>query len=62
MLAPYRHVLGPIEIDGDYAEQTLTIFLENGKVAIYRFSVSRQSEGPLRGCWMIDGVNPLVAE
>jgi hypothetical protein len=45
-----------IKIEGDHAEQLVRTRTAGGRVATYKFSVSRQREGPCRGCWMVDGV------
>jgi hypothetical protein len=48
-----------IQINGDHAAQRLTIHLNNGRDTGYRFSLSRQRDGPNRGDWMVDGVERL---
>ena len=59
MLRAYPQEFGPIEISGDHAEQTLQVRLDNGESAEYRFSLSKQTAGLCRGCWMVDGVGRL---
>ncbi len=57
-LDPYE--LGPIEITADHAVQDLRIRTEAGRTVNYRFSLSRQKNGPYRDCWMVDGVVRLL--
>jgi hypothetical protein len=47
---------GPINIDGDTAEQRVTIIEENGEATVFLFALSRQTEGPCKDCWMTDSV------
>jgi uncharacterized protein DUF4864 len=49
----------PIEIRDDRAEQTVRIPVRGGQPAVFRFILSRQSEGACLGCWMVDGVVQL---
>jgi len=47
---------GPLEISDDTATQRVTIIDPNGKAKIYLFKLSKQSDGPCKGCWMTDSV------
>lgn len=47
----------PIQVDGDHAKQTVRIRMDAQSAVVFRFTVSRQSGGPCRGCWMVDGVD-----
>ena len=60
MLRDYPSDLGAIEIKDDHAEQILKVHLGRGHDAVFKFSLSRQGEGPYRGCWMVDGVESLL--
>ena len=59
--APLLHNL-PAEfraaaINGDRAQQVVTVHADRGRVAAFKFILSRQKEGPCRGCWMVDSVS-----
>jgi hypothetical protein len=34
----------------------------DGRPVFYQFQLSRQTTGPLQGCWMTDGVTPLAGD
>jgi hypothetical protein len=53
------YTLGPLEAAGDRATQDLRIHVAGEPVRNYRFTLSRQTGNPYRGCWMVDGVDPL---
>ena len=51
---------GPLALTEDHAEQEVSIHLDNGRSAQFRFVVSRQTsqqtQGRCAGCWMVDQV------
>jgi hypothetical protein len=47
---------GPLTIEGDAAQQLVTVVDADSRVASYVFSLSRQGNGRYAGCWMTDGV------
>lgn len=46
----------PIKISGDTALQRVALTAKNGRVFVYLFSLSKQTEPPYQNCWMTDGV------
>lgn len=46
----------PITVIGDQAEQLVMLTDADGQKAYYVFRLSRQPDGPLKDCWMTDGV------
>lgn len=54
---------GPLALTGDRAEQDVNIRMDDGRIAQFRFVVSRQTaqqtQGRCAGCWMIDQVIPI---
>jgi hypothetical protein len=48
--------VGPATIKGSEADLKVTIVDSEGQQTIYMFVLSRQADGPFRGCWMTDGV------
>jgi hypothetical protein len=51
-----RSERGDLRVVGDQARQRVTIVDANGDRITYLFMLSRQSDGPYKGCWMTDGV------
>ncbi|WP_049935200.1 DUF4864 domain-containing protein [Haloplanus natans] len=49
-------VSGPLERQGSRADQHVTLTGPDGRTVTYRFGVSKQSGGPLDGCWLTDRV------
>jgi hypothetical protein len=49
-------VVGPIERDGDHAEQTVTLTGPDGRTVTYTFGLSHQTAGEFQGCWLTDRV------
>ena len=49
----------PMKIDGDRAEQRVTLTSASGERGVYIFTLSKQTEGPFKDCWMTDGVERL---
>jgi hypothetical protein len=47
---------GPLERDGDQAEQVVTLTGPDGRTATYAFGLSLASGGDLEGCWLTDRV------
>jgi hypothetical protein len=56
LLHDYPATPGAIAIHEDRAEQIVTVHPGRDQDAAFKFSLSRQKEGPCRGCWMVDGV------
>jgi hypothetical protein len=50
---------GDLQIQGDQALQMVFLTAADGTKAGYIFQLSRQSDGPFKGCWMTDGVFPM---
>jgi hypothetical protein len=46
----------PIVVVGDQAEQVVALTDADGDKAYYVFRLSRQGDGPMKDCWMTDGV------
>ena len=49
-------VRGPLERDGDAAEQHVTLTGPNGRTVTYVFGLSRTRGGECDGCWLTDRV------
>jgi hypothetical protein len=49
-------VRGPVERNGNYADQRVTITGPDGRTVTYEFGLSVQSVGEFRGCWQTDRV------
>jgi hypothetical protein len=49
-------VAGPLTRGDGRADQRVTLTGPDGRTVTYRFGVSRQSGGPLDGCWLTDRV------
>jgi hypothetical protein len=47
---------GPLTIEGDGAQQLVTLIDAADRPASYVFTLSRQGDGRYKGCWMTDGV------
>jgi hypothetical protein len=56
MLDHEEAVAGPLERDGDRAEQRLTVTGPDGRTVTYLFGVSKQASGRFEGCWLTDRV------
>jgi hypothetical protein len=50
---------GPMKIDGDKAEQRVTLTSATGEKVVYLFTLSKQADGQYQDCWMTDGVARL---
>jgi hypothetical protein len=57
-----RAVQGKLRMDGNAAQQSVTITDRNGRTAIYLFTLSKQREAPYADCWMTDGVERRTDE
>jgi hypothetical protein len=61
LLARHASGFGPLQVAGDHAEQEVSLQMEDGSIALFRFVASRQSSeqthGRCTGCWMLDQVN-----
>jgi hypothetical protein len=66
LLSGHADSYGPLAISGNRAEQRVRFRIAGGRVAWFRFAVSRQTSqqtrGRCTGCWMVDGVAPMPAE
>ena len=49
-------VRGTMKVVGDRAQQRVIVTSVGGQRVVYTFTLSRQSDGPFKGCWMTDGV------
>jgi hypothetical protein len=49
-------VAGPVEYDGDEAEQLVTVTGPGGRTITYAFGLSRAPSGQFEGCWVTDRV------
>jgi hypothetical protein len=56
LLGHVRAVRGAIRMDGERATQRVVVTTPSGDQAVYTFTLSRQSDGAYKGCWMTDGV------
>ena len=51
-----RADLGTLRIEGDTAQQRVTVIAKDGRTAVYVFTLSKQAVARYEGCWMTDGV------
>jgi len=56
MLNHRRAERGELRVLGDQARQRVTLVDASGDRVTYLFMLSRQIDGPYKGCWMTDGV------
>ncbi|MEF8790445.1 MAG: DUF4864 domain-containing protein [Haloarculaceae archaeon] len=56
MIDHVEAVTGPMERDGNRAEQRATLTGPEGRTVTYRFRLSVGSGGPFEGCWLTDRV------
>ena len=56
LLRHVRAVRGALKVDGDRATQRVVVTSSTGDRVVYTFTLSRQTTGPYKGCWMTDGV------
>jgi hypothetical protein len=56
LLHNYPAQLSPISINGDLAEQIVTVHVNPSHDPAFKFTLTRQHDGPCPGCWMVDGV------
>lgn len=60
--------LGPVRIDGHSATLRVTVLARDRQRVAYCYYLSRQEQGDLSGCWLVDGVSreaeplPAVSE
>lgn len=59
MIGFERAKLGQMKYEGNMASQQVQVFHHNGEAVTYLFSLSQQSEGQHKGCWLVDGVERL---
>ncbi len=50
----------PVDIEGNEATQRVRVIDENGAVAVFLFTLTKQTKAPFKDCWMIDGVERLA--
>ncbi len=67
--APYDRLLNhrraeysPMAVSGNQAQQIVVIIDAEGEEVGYVWVLSRQTEGPLKDCWMTDAVIPAERE
>ena len=53
---------GPVRVEGDYAEQLVTVTDAAGDLAAFLFTLSCQADGDYEDCWMTDGVSRVGLE
>lgn len=51
----------PIRVQGDTAQQLVSVVDEDGEPAAFLWILARQAEGEFKDCWMTDGVTRLGA-
>lgn len=51
-----RADFGTLRVEGDTAQQRVTVTDKDGRTATYVFTLSKQSTAPYKDCWMTDGV------
>jgi hypothetical protein len=51
-----------MHVEGNEAQQIVVVTDKNGKKAAYLFSLSKQADGPHKGCWMTNSVIRLAYE
>lgn len=49
----------PQLVNGSYAEENVALTDADGRTTEWLFSLSRQIDGQLKGCWLTDGVSKL---
>lgn len=54
-----RADFGSLRVEGDTAQQRVTVTGRDGRTAIYVFTLSKQSVAPYKDCWMTDGVGRI---
>jgi hypothetical protein len=53
---------GPMKIDGDQAQQRVTLTSATNERAVYIFTLSKQRDGKYKDCWMTDGVERVQGD
>ena len=56
LLGHVRAVRGALKVEGDRATQRVVVTSSAGDRVVYTFTLSRQTGGAYKGCWMTDGV------
>lgn len=59
MLGYEMFELGRLVVRGHEARQAVAIFSPDGTASLFIFVLSRQVDGPCRGCWMTESVTPV---
>jgi hypothetical protein len=52
----------PIRVQGNVAQQLVTVVDDDGEPAAFLWILARQTDGEYKDCWMTDGVTRLGAE
>ncbi len=50
---------GLLKTVGNSAQQKVTLYDKDGRRALFLFTLSKQTDGPYKDCWMTDGVERL---
>ncbi len=50
----------PVVVEGDQAEQLVTLLTPDGRTVWFVFTLGLQKVGDHAGCWMTEGVSPVV--
>jgi hypothetical protein len=53
---------GEMKIDGNKAEQRVTLMSATNERAVYIFTLSKQQDGEFKDCWMTDGVERVRSD
>lgn len=53
---------GPMHVEGSQAQQRVTLLSTTGERAVYIFTLSKQTEGQYKDCWMTDGVERVKGD
>jgi hypothetical protein len=56
LLGHRRAARGAIKVDGDHATQRVVVTAADGGLVAYTFTLSRQSDGAYKDCWMTERV------
>jgi hypothetical protein len=56
LLGHRRAVRGALRVDGDHATQRVVVTAADGALVAYTFTLSRQSDGQYKDCWMTERV------
>ena len=62
LVSKSQKTIGSEVIRDDVATVVVTVRDERQQVVAFRFILARQTEGPVRGCWMTEGVMSSTSE